>query len=257
MKRLPFIAGNWKMNGDEDATKQLCKALVARAKDWPKVHGRAVDVAVFPPFVSLPAAAKALKGSHITLGAQNMHDAESGAYTGEVSGAMLLTAGCRMVILGHSERRQLFGESDAWINRKLLAALNVELRPILCVGETLDEREANKTEEVVERQLTEGLKGLTEGQLLETTLAYEPVWAIGTGKTATVEQAGSVHRFIREWIARKFSRGTADVMRIQYGGSVKPDNAAALLADPDIDGALVGGASLDAEKFDAIIRASA
>jgi triosephosphate isomerase len=170
---------------------------------------------------------------------------------------MLLTAGCKLVILGHSERRQLFGESDPGINRKLLAALTVGLKPIVCVGEILEDRESGRTEEVVERQLAGGLKSLTEGQLLNTTLAYEPVWAIGTGRVATLEQAGEVHRFIREWIGQKFSRAAAETIRIQYGGSVKPDNAAALLADPDIDGALVGGASLDAGLFDGIIRASA
>jgi len=238
------------MNCDPGQAAALCRDLVARSGGWPKA-----DVAVFPPFVSIPAAADALRGSAIALGAQNMHEAKSGAFTGEVSGSMLLTAGCQFVILGHSERRQLFGESDPGINRKLLAALTVGLRPIVCVGETLQDRESGRTEEVVERQLTGGLKDITEVQLLNTTLAYEPVWAIGTGRVATLEQAGEVHRFIRGWIEKQFGRDAAEKIRIQYGGSVKPDNAAALLADPDIDGALVGGASLDADQFGGIIQA--
>jgi len=252
MPRLPFIAGNWKMNCEAAQTQALCQDLTARSKGWPNA-----EVAVFPPFVSIPAAAAVLRGTKIGLGAQNMHEAQSGAFTGEVSGSMLLTAGCRFVILGHSERRQLFGESDPGINRKLLAALAIGLRPIVCVGETLQERESERTEEIVERQLTGGLKDLTESQLINTTLAYEPVWAIGTGRVATLEQAGEVHRSIRGWIETRFSYAAAEAVRILYGGSVKPDNAAALLADPDIDGALVGGASLDAGQFDAIIRASA
>lgn len=252
MARTPFIAGNWKMNCDPRQTAALCRDLVARSGGWPKA-----DVAVFPPFVSIPAAKDALLGSAIALGAQNMHEAKSGAFTGEVSGSMLLTAGCRFVILGHSERRQFFGESDPGINRKLLAALTVGLKPIVCVGETLQDRESGRTEQIVERQLAGGLKDLTEVQLLNTALAYEPVWAIGTGRVATIEQASEVHRFIRGWIAKQFSRHAAEMVRIQYGGSVKPDNAASLLADPDIDGALVGGASLDAAQFDGIIRASA
>lgn len=252
MARAPFIAGNWKMNCDPERAAALCRELVAQSGGWPRA-----DVAVFPPFVSIPAAAGALKGSAIGLGAQNMHEAESGAFTGEVSGSMLLTAGCEFVILGHSERRQLFGESDPGINRKLLAALTVGLKPIVCVGETLQDRESGRTEPVVEKQLAGGLKGLTESQLLNTTLAYEPVWAIGTGRVATLEQAGEVHRFIRGWIGKTFSRDAAEAIRIQYGGSVKPDNAAALLADPDIDGALVGGASLKADQFGGIIQALA
>jgi len=252
MARVPFIAGNWKMNCDPEQTAALCRDLVAQSGSWPKT-----DVAVFPPFVSIPAAAEALKGSGIGLGAQNMHEADSGAFTGEVSGSMLLTAGCQLVILGHSERRQLFGESDPGINRKLLAALTVGLKPIVCVGETLQDRESGRTEQIVERQLAGGLKDVTEVQLLKTTLAYEPVWAIGTGRVATLEQAGEVHRFIRGWIEENYSRDAAAAVRIQYGGSVKPGNAAELLADPDIDGALVGGASLDAAQFGGIIQALA
>jgi len=254
MTRIPFIAGNWKMNGDIPRTHELCAALVARSANWPQTGPKAVEVAVFPPFVSLAVARETLHGSSILLGAQNMHEAQSGAFTGEVSGPMLLTSGCQLVILGHSERRQYFGETDAGISRKALAALAVGLKPIVCVGETLDEREAGRTNEVVERQLAGGLKGLTETQLSEVTIAYEPVWAIGTGRVATVQQAGDVHRFIRGWISKSYSNQAAARIRIQYGGSVKADNAADLLADPDIDGALVGGASLDAGQFDRIIR---
>ena len=251
MKRRPFIAGNWKMNGDVPGTIELCSALQKKEPGWENV-----DVAIFPPFVSLYPAADYLKSSRIMLGAQNMHEAASGAFTGEVSAGMLLTVGCQLVILGHSERRQLFGETDAGVNRKTQAALAAGLRPVVCVGETLQERESGSTGQVIERQLSGGLKDLTESHLDKVTIAYEPVWAIGTGKVASVEQAGEVHRLIRSWLVKKYSQTTGDRMRIQYGGSVKADNAKGLLADPDIDGALVGGASLNADDFDAIIRAA-
>jgi triosephosphate isomerase len=230
---------------------ELCAALQKLEAGW-----RHADVAIFPPYVSLYPAADYLKSSRIMLGAQNMHEATSGAFTGEVSAGMLLTVGCQLVILGHSERRQLFGETDSGVNRKAHAALAAGLMPIVCVGETLAERESGNTEKVVETQLSGGLKGLTDEQLDKVTIAYEPVWAIGTGKVATVQQAGDVHRFIRNWLNVNFGQTAADRMRIQYGGSVKADNAKGLLADPDIDGALVGGASLKAEDFDAIIRAA-
>ncbi|MEW5874160.1 MAG: triose-phosphate isomerase [Candidatus Zixiibacteriota bacterium] len=252
--RVPIIAGNWKMHGDPTQAKVLAAALVARSGSWPSVHGEAVGVAVFPPFVSLHAVAEALRGTSIILGGQNMHEAKSGAFTGEVSAPMLLTAGCRMVILGHSERRQFFGESDAGVNRKVLAALEAGLSPIVCVGETLQEREADRTIEVIERQLNDGLKGLTDSQIGKVVIAYEPVWAIGTGRVATLAQASEVHRFMRGQIAGKFGPTAGERIRILYGGSVKPENSGELLADPDIDGALVGGASLDADQFDAIIR---
>ena len=239
------------MNGDIPRTLELCSALEKMTPGW-----GGTEVAIFPPYVSLYAAAEALKSSRIMLGAQNMHEAAGGAFTGEVSAGMLLTVGCQLVILGHSERRQLFGENDAGVNRKAHAALAAGLMPIVCVGETLEEREAGNTEGVVERQLASGLQGLTEPQLEKVIIAYEPVWAIGTGKVATVQQAGDVHRFIRDWLKTNFGQTAADRMRIQYGGSVKADNAKGLLADPDIDGALVGGASLNPDEFDAIIRAS-
>ncbi|HWO57201.1 MAG TPA: triose-phosphate isomerase [bacterium] len=251
MTRKPFIAGNWKMNGDVPTTMQLCAALHKREAGW-----KHADVAIFPPYVSLYPAADYLRGSRIMLGAQNMHEAASGAFTGEISAGMLLTVGCQLVILGHSERRQLFGETDAGVNRKVQAALTAGLGPIVCVGETLEERESGQTEQVVERQLAGGLKDLTEAQMEKVTIAYEPVWAIGTGKVATVAQAGEMHRFIRHWLAQRFGATVGERARIQYGGSVKADNAKGLLADPDIDGALVGGASLIADEFDAIIRAA-
>jgi triosephosphate isomerase len=252
MPRIPFIAGNWKMHGDIPRTRELGAALVARSSTWPTV-----EVAVFPPFVSLEAAHEALSGSRIQLGAQNMHEAPSGAFTGEVSAAMLLTAGCVLVILGHSERRRLFGETDAGINRKAHAALAAGLKPIVCIGETLEERESGRTFAVLEEQLTGSLAALTAAQLDNATIAYEPVWAIGTGRVATVQQASEAHRFIRGWLERVYSGTVADRMRIQYGGSVKAENARTLLVEPDIDGCLVGGASLAPDEFDAIIRASA
>lgn len=239
------------MNGDVPVTMELCAALQELEAGW-----KHADVAIFPPYVSLYPAADYLKSSRIMLGAQNMHEAAKGAFTGEVSAGMLLTVGCQLVILGHSERRQLFGETDAGVNRKAHAALAAGLMPIVCVGETLQERESNQTERVVERQLASDLEGVSETQCDRITIAYEPVWAIGTGKVATVEQAGVVHRFIRNWLKSKFGPTVSERMRIQYGGSVKADNAKGLLADPDIDGALVGGASLNADEFDAIIRAS-
>jgi len=250
MPRIPFIAGNWKMHGDIPRTRELCAALVTRSRTW-----GAVDVAVFPPFVSLAAASEALRGSHIQLGAQNMHEAPSGAFTGEVSAAMLLTAGCSLVILGHSERRRLFGETDAGVNRKAHAALKAGLGPIVCVGETLEEREQGQTLSVIERQLAGSLAELTAAQLGSVTIAYEPVWAIGTGRVATVAQAHEAHQSIRRWLEGRYTAAVAARVRLQYGGSVKSDNARALLADPDIDGCLVGGASLDPGEFDAIIRA--
>ena len=251
MPRTRFIAGNWKMHGDIPRTRELCTALVARSSSWGKA-----DVAVFPPFVSLTAAAEVLRGSRIQLGAQNMHEAPSGAFTGEVSAGMLLTAGCGLVILGHSERRRLFGETDAGVNRKAHAALKAGLKPIICVGETLEEREQGQTLPVIERQLAGSLAELTAAQLLSATIAYEPVWAIGTGRVATVAQAHEAHRSIRRWIESRYTAAVAGQVRIQYGGSVKSDNAQALLSDPEIDGCLVGGASLDPDEFDAIIRAA-
>ncbi len=212
-----------------------------------------VEVLICPPFTSLPAARRAAAGTVIQIGAQNLHWEEKGAFTGEVSAAMLIDCGCSHVLVGHSERRQLFGEDDAGINRKLKKALSSQLVPILCVGESLQEREAERVEEVIEGQLQQGLKGLTAQEISRIIVAYEPVWAIGTGKTATPEIAQQVHAMIRGWFEGKYSSVAADGLRILYGGSVKPGNVSGLMAQPDIDGALVGGASLEAESFAALV----
>jgi len=215
-----------------------------------------VDVAVCPPFPYLSQIAEALHGSPVGLGAQNLYPEKEGAFTGEVSPTMLLDVGCRYVILGHSERRHKLGESDAFINQKVRAALAAGLQVIFCVGETLQEREANRTEAILESQLVHGLGALKGDQLGGLVIAYEPVWAIGTGRNATPEQAQEAHAHIRRRIARSFGEERADALPIQYGGSVKAENAGALMACPDVDGALVGGASLQADQFLAIVRAA-
>jgi triosephosphate isomerase len=247
-----FIAGNWKMNPN------TAEAAVALAEAVKAGVGQATDVrvAVCPPSVFLHAVDRALAGSPIGLGGQNMHWKADGAYTGEVSGAMLNDVGCTHVILGHSERRHGLGETDAQVNAKLHAALGVGLIPIVCVGETREEREAGQTEDVVTGQLAGSLAGLSPEQMAGTVLAYEPVWAIGTGLTATPAQAQEVHAFIRGWLGTTFGEATAARVVVQYGGSVKPENAGELLARPDIDGALVGGASLKADDFLGIIKAA-
>ena len=250
--RTLFIAGNWKMN---PATAEAAVALAEAVKAG---VGQAADVrvAVCPPAVFLYQIDAALAGSPIGLGAQNMHWKPDGAYTGELSAAMLQDAGCTHVILGHSERRHGLGETDAQINAKLHAALGAALIPIVCIGETEQERDAGQTEDVVAGQLTGSLAGLSAEQMAGVVLAYEPVWAIGTGRTATPQQAEEVQRFIRDWLAEQHGEATAARVVVQYGGSVKPDNVAELLACPDIDGALVGGASLKADDFLKIIRAA-
>jgi len=215
-----------------------------------------VEVVVCPPFTALAPVAEALKGSSIALGAQNMHWEKQGAYTGEISPLMLREIGCKYVILGHSERRQYFGETDDSVNKKVKAALAHGLIPIICVGETLDQRAAGLTEQVVATQTTGALEGLTPGQVAGLVIAYEPVWAIGTGKTASEEDAQQVNRCIRTVIADQYGAAAAEAVRIQYGGSVKPGNARALMAQPDIDGALVGGASLQVDDFIGIIENS-
>jgi len=247
-----FIAGNWKMN---PATAEAAVGLAEAVKTG---LGQAADVlvAVCPPSAFLHQVDAALAGSPVGLGGQNMHWKPEGAYTGEVSGAMLNDAGCTHVILGHSERRHGLGETDAQVNAKLHAALRVGLIPIVCIGETIEERQAGQTDDVVIGQLTGSLAGLSPGPMAGVVLAYEPVWAIGTGLTATPEQAQAVHRLIRDWLARTFDEATAGRVVVQYGGSVKPDNAAELLACPDIDGALVGGASLKPADFLGIIQAA-
>ena len=204
---------------------------------------------IAPPFTALQAVAEVLRGSAIRLAAQNLHEAEKGAYTGEISGGMLSEAGCEYVIVGHSERRTLFGEGNETVNRKLRAAIAAGLKPIFCLGETLREREEDRTQAVIERQLKEGLNNLTAGDIEQYLFAYEPVWAIGTGRTASPEQAEEVHRFIREWIAGRYGRERAEELAILYGGSVTPKNIAELMLQQDINGALVGGASLDVGSF--------
>jgi len=249
MGRIPFIAGNWKMNKTVKEAVDLVTNLKALLSN---VEG--VEVAVAPPYPALYAVGRALQGSFIHLAAQNLFWEERGAFTGEVSAPMLKDVGCEYVIVGHSERRQYFGETDETVNRRLKAALAHGLKPIFCVGETLKDREEGKTFSVVETQLEGGLKGLTEDALSQCVVAYEPVWAIGTGKTATPEQAQKVHRFIREKLTKLYSKGVAEALRIQYGGSVTPENVKGLMEQEDIDGALVGGASLKAEAFADIVR---
>jgi triosephosphate isomerase len=247
-----FIAGNWKMNPPTAAQAtelaEAVKAGVGQATD--------VRVAICPPSVFLTTLDPVLAGSPIGLGAQNMHWKADGAYTGELSGAMLNDVGCTHVILGHSERRHGMGETDAQVNAKLHAALAVGLIPIVCIGETREERESAQTEDVIEGQLTGSLAGLSPEQMAGVVLAYEPVWAIGTGLTATPAQAQEVHAFIRGKLECAFDAATAARVVVQYGGSVKPDNARELLERPDIDGSLVGGASLKAADFLAIIEAA-
>ncbi|MBW1785580.1 MAG: triose-phosphate isomerase [Deltaproteobacteria bacterium] len=249
--RIPMIAGNWKMNLGIAEGAELVRGIAAGIRD---VKG--VDVLVAPPFTALPAVREAIGDAGIFLGAQNMHWETEGAYTGEVSAAMLKETGCTHVILGHSERRSLFRESSEDIDRKAAAAVREGLIPILCIGETLEEREQGLTFDVIRRQLEGSLQQFrVQGSMpASTILAYEPVWAIGTGLTATPDEAREVHGFIRGWLGDTFVSDAADQVRILYGGSVKPGNAADLMAQPDIDGALVGGASLQAETFAGIVR---
>ncbi len=255
--RRPFVAGNWKMNKDLAGALALVKALrcvVNEAQGAAAAGSMALDVGVFPPYVYLPAVVEALRGTPVVVGAQNMHCEAEGAFTGEVSGPMLCDVGATHVLIGHSERRQYFGETDELVCAKLRAALGCGLVPIVCVGETLDQRRAGATREVVGGQVRAAVCGLAPERLGEAVFAYEPIWAIGTGVTATPDQAQEVHSFIRSVLAA-IAGDVADTVRIQYGGSVKPSNAAELLSQPDVDGALVGGASLEAESFIAIIKA--
>ena len=250
-ERVPLIAGNWKMNLGPNESAALVMAIARGVNDI-----KGIEVLVAPPFTSLPAVKKALTGSRILLAGQNMHWETAGAFTGEISGRMLVEAGCSHVILGHSERRNLFKESNGMVALKVEAALHAGLIPIICIGETLEERDSGRTFEVVKEQLEGSLKSfIDKGEIPRSTiLAYEPVWAIGTGRTATPDQAQEVHRFIREWIIKVFNKDTADKVRILYGGSVKPDNTPGLMLRQDIDGALVGGASLNADTFLKIIK---
>jgi triosephosphate isomerase len=251
--RRPFIAGNWKMNTNSHSGPELVKAL---GQGLAQVDMSKVDVAVIPPFVYLAQVVNAARNSRIAVGAQDIYHEPKGAFTGEISVAMIKDVGCNYCLCGHSERRHVIGETDELINKKVAAAINGGLLPILCVGELLEEREAGKTNEVVERQVRKGLEGLTAEKAAAVTLAYEPVWAIGTGKTATSDQAQEVHAMIRELLVKLYDKSFADDMRIQYGGSAKPENAAELMANEDVDGLLVGGASLKMDDFLAIINAS-
>jgi len=246
-----MIAGNWKMNLTLAEAAQLIKALADGIKGL-----SGVEVLVAPPFTTLLRVKEAIGKAPILLAGQNMHWEAHGAFTGEVSAAMLADAGCSHVILGHSERRTLFGETDEVIDRKAAAAVKQGLIPVVCIGETLEEREKGLTFQIIERQLGLSLKSFREGKNLPLTtiLAYEPVWAIGTGRTATPEQAQEVHQFIRQWLKAHFGDRTAQAIRILYGGSVKPDNVRDLMSKPDIDGALVGGASLKPDSFLPIVR---
>ncbi len=250
--RRPLVAGNWKMYKNAQQAGELAHAIAAQVG----ARGGAVDVVVCPPFTSLHVVGEALAGTGIALGAQNMHWESEGAFTGEVSPEMILTIGCTYVILGHSERRQSFAETDEQVNRKLKAALRAGLAPIVCVGETLEEREAGRMEAVVLGQVQAALQGLSEAELLKIALAYEPVWAIGTGRTASPAQAEEVHSLIRSSLRQHCGGGVADALRIQYGGSVKPENAAELFAQQNIDGGLIGGAALKADSFAAIVKAA-
>jgi len=248
--RRPLLAGNWKMY--KTAPEGVSLAQDIRAGLALPLTDR--DVLVAPPFTALSAVAEALRGSKVLLGAQNMHWEREGAFTGEISPAMLKHVGCSHVILGHSERRHIFGESEDMIARKTRAAVDNGLTPIVCVGETLPERESNRTLEVVERQLERALRGLTPDEASRAVVAYEPVWAIGTGRNATPDQAQEVHAFIRKRVTTTHGEPAAAALRILYGGSVKPDNIDGLMAQPDLDGALVGGASLKAESFLRIVH---
>jgi len=250
--RTKVIAGNWKMNNDINESNNLISKLSNGLKDI----DLKCEVVICPPFTSLSEASKMISGSKIRLGAQNLHQEENGAFTGEVSAKMLLSAGCEFVIIGHSERRTIFMEKDDLINKKIQRALINNLKPIFCVGELLEEREKNITEQVIESQVLKGLSSFSEGELKTMIIAYEPVWAIGTGKTATPQQAEEVHFFIRKLIEKRFSKEFAEKLRILYGGSVKADNSKDLLSQNNIDGALVGGACLNAESFLSIIRSA-
>ena len=250
-ERRPLIVANWKMNNTVSEALKFVAAFMGELK-----AAGSVDVVIAPPFTALYSLGVALADTEFHMAAQNIFWEDNGAFTGEISGAFLLDVGCRFVIIGHSERRQLFAETDETVNKRLQAAIRHGLTPIMCVGETLSEREGNQTFGVIEKQLTGGLKNINIANLDDFAVAYEPVWAIGTGKTATQAQAEEVHAMIRGWIAKKIDPATADKTRILYGGSVKPSNSHEILSEKNVDGALVGGASLDAKQFAGIVRSA-
>ncbi|MFX0028493.1 MAG: triose-phosphate isomerase [Candidatus Hermodarchaeota archaeon] len=250
--RIPIIGGNWKMNrGTPNESRRMLKALIPLIKSIKKV-----EIMIAPPFTSLIETYKIIKGKNLKLGAQNMYYEETGAFTGEISPKFLKDLGVDYVILGHSERRNIFNESDDLINKKLKKALFIGLKPIVCIGEHLAEREAGKTKDIILHQINETFKDINKDQIIRTVIAYEPIWAIGTGKTATPEQAEEIHVYIREILSQKFNKETADSVRIQYGGSIKPSNAEDLFKKENIDGGLVGGASLEADSLAQIIKAA-
>jgi triosephosphate isomerase len=248
-QRRPLIAGNWKMYKAAGEAAETASQLVRSVGEVTDV-----DMMIAPTFIALAAVYAAIKNSRVGLGAQNLYWEDEGAYTGEISAPMLKSIGCRYCIIGHSERRQYFGETDETVNKKIRAAIKARLQPVFCVGETEKEREAGQTLSILDKQVKKGLEELVSEQLGLLIIAYEPVWAIGTGKTATDDQAQEVHHFIRSVVKNNFGQALSDSVRILYGGSVKPDNIASLMAMPDIDGALVGGASLSAESFSKIIE---
>jgi triosephosphate isomerase len=247
--RRPIIAGNWKMNKTGKEALELVKGLKRQLRGI-----QDIDIVVCPPFTSLERVAKVIQGTNIQLGAQDVFWQDSGAYTGEVSAPQLKEAGCLYVIIGHSERKTYFGESNESVNKKIKATLGHNLIPIVCVGERLEQREKGQTLEVIKDHVQNGLKDITPEEIEKVVIAYEPVWAIGTGKTATAEQAEQAHSFIRRLLGELYNEELANSVRIQYGGSVKPENIADLMSQPDIDGALVGGASLKLESFVQIVR---
>jgi triosephosphate isomerase len=248
--RRPIIAGNWKMNKTVNEAEEFTKALKEKLQD---IAG--VDIVICPPFTCLAPIAGIIQGANIQLGAQDIYWEDSGAFTGEISCPMLKELGCKYVIIGHSERRAYFSETNESVNKKIKAVLRHNLIPIMCVGERLEEREKGKTFEIIKSHLQDGLKDLTAEQIKRTVIAYEPVWAIGTGRTATPNQAQEVHRYIRSLLAELYDRDTAVLVRIQYGGSVKPENIAELMVQEDVDGSLVGGASLNLDSFVRIVKA--
>ncbi len=248
MARKPIIAGNWKMNMTPAEAKELISALI------PLVQDAQADVVICPPYLAIPTAAELVKGTNIALGAQNIHWAEKGAFTGEISAKMLKEVGVSYAIIGHSERRQYFGETDETVNMRTKAAIAAGITPIICVGESLEERETGKTEAIVSAQAEKALAGIEAEDVKALVIAYEPIWAIGTGKTATKEQANETIACIRETVKKLYGKETAEAVRIQYGGSMNPKNAAELMAMPEIDGGLIGGASLKAEDFSKVVK---
>lgn len=249
--RKPLVAANWKMNHTVEDALKFVAIFTADAK---AIAG--VDVVIASPFTDLYPLSEALDDTEYKLAGQNLYWEDTGAFTGEISGVFLKDVGCTYVIIGHSERRQYFGETDATVNKRLLAALKHQITPIMCVGETLEEREANRTWDVVERQLRDGLASINLSTVRDFVIAYEPVWAIGTGRTASPEQAQEVHGLIRTWLAKTYGAAVAEKTRILYGGSMKPSNSRELMTKPDIDGGLVGGASLDPKQFAEIVRSA-